>query len=117
VQKAAPYLRLDGDPYPAVVDGRILWILDGYTTGDGYPYSQRSTLRELTQDTTVTTSESVAAQPKDQVNYIRNSVRATVDAYDGTVTLYAWDEKDPVRSVLTGLTRSCRCACDRPPAL
>jgi len=96
VQKAAPYLRLDGDPYPAVVDGRILWILDGYTTSDGYPYSQRSTLGELTQDTTVTTSESVAAQPRDQVNYIRNSVKATVDAYDGTVTLYAWDEKDPV---------------------
>jgi uncharacterized membrane protein (UPF0182 family) len=96
VQKVAPYLRLDGDPYPAVVDGRILWILDGYTTSDGYPYSQRSSLGELTQDTTVTTSEAVVAQPRDQVNYIRNSVKATVDAYDGTVSLYAWDDKDPV---------------------
>jgi uncharacterized membrane protein (UPF0182 family) len=96
VQKVAPYLKLDGDPYPAVVDGRILWILDGYTTSDGYPYSQRTTLGELTQDTTVATSDSVVAQPRDQVNYIRNSVKATVDAYDGTVTLYAWDEKDPV---------------------
>jgi uncharacterized membrane protein (UPF0182 family) len=96
VQKAAPYLKLDGDPYPAVVDGRILWILDGYTTSDGYPYSQRQTLGEVTRDTTVATSDAVAAQPRDQVNYIRNSVKATVDAFDGTVTLYAWDDKDPV---------------------
>ena len=95
VQKVAPYLTVDGDPYPAVVNGRILWILDGYTTSDGYPYSQRTTLSDVTQDTT-TTSSAVVAAPNDQVNYIRNSVKATVDAYNGTVTLYAWDENDPV---------------------
>jgi len=96
VQKVAPYLKLDGDPYPAVVDGRILWILDGYTSSDGYPYSQRSTLGEVTRDSTVTTSDAVTAQPRDQVNYIRNSVKATVDAFDGTVKLYAWGPRDPV---------------------
>ncbi|MDQ6649594.1 MAG: UPF0182 family protein [Actinomycetota bacterium] len=96
VKKVAPYLQLDGDPYPAVVGGKILWIVDGYTTSDGFPYSQRTTLNQATADTTTQTSSAVARQPQDEINYIRNSVKATVDAYDGTVTLYTWDESDPV---------------------
>ncbi len=96
VKKVAPWLTMDGDPYPAVIDGRIVWILDGYTTSDGYPYSERRVLSTLTQDSTVATSANVAALPQEQVNYIRNSVKATVDAYDGTVNLYEWDENDPV---------------------
>ena len=96
VQKAAPWLTLDGDPYPAVIDGRITWILDGYTTSSGYPYSTGTTLGSATVDSTNTTSQVVAQQPETPVNYIRNSVKATVDAYDGTVTLYAWDPTDPV---------------------
>ncbi|MCK9924066.1 UPF0182 family protein [Frankia sp. AgPm24] len=96
VSKAAPWLTLDGDPYPAVVNGKITWILDGYTTSDGYPYSARRTLGDVTADAVTAQSGNRAQQPPDQVNYIRNSVKATVDAYDGTVTLYAWDEKDPV---------------------
>jgi uncharacterized protein len=101
VEKAAPWLRLDGDPYPAVVDGRIVWILDGYTTSNSFPYSQRSSLADVTQDTFTqnTTSSSVVAQQQDSANYIRNSVKATVDAYDGTVTLYEWDTTDPVLKV------------------
>lgn len=95
VQKAAPYLELDGDPYPAVVDGRIQWIVDGYTTSDAYPYSQRTDLDQATEDTLTATGAS-AALPSEQVNYMRNSVKATVDAYDGTVTLYAWDPNDPL---------------------
>ena len=96
VSKAAPWLTLDGDPYPAVVKGRITWILDGYTTSDGYPYSARRTLGDVTADSVTAQSGNRAQQPPNQVNYIRNSVKATVDAYDGTVTLYAWDESDPV---------------------
>ena len=96
VQKVAPWLTLDGDPYPAVVDGRIVWIIDGYTTSNGYPYSTRTQLGEATADSITASSQFVQAQLRDDVNYIRNSVKTTVDAYDGTVTLYEWDEKDPV---------------------
>ena len=95
VQKVAPWLTLDGDPYPAVVDGRIQWILDGYTTTAGYPYAQHTPLRQASTDTLARTT-AVADQANQQVNYLRNSVKATVDAYDGTVNLYAWDEGDPV---------------------
>ena len=94
VEKVAPFLTLDGDPYPAVVDGRIKWIIDGYTTSNYYPYSQRETLGDAAVDSR--TGTGTAAQPNDQINYIRNSVKATVDAYDGTVTLYSFDDSDPV---------------------
>ena len=94
VKKVAPWLTIDGDVYPALVDGRVVWIVDGYTTSNHYPYSQHRSLREATDDTL--TQGSVAALPTDQVNYIRNSVKAVVDAYDGSVDLYQWDAKDPV---------------------
>lgn len=92
VQKAAPYLTLDSDPYPSVVDGRIVWIVDGYTTSDQYPYSTATSMSQAIEDANNPTPR-VAL---DNVNYIRNSVKATVDAYDGKVTLYAWDETDPL---------------------
>jgi len=92
VNKVAPYLELDNDPYPSVVDGRIVWIVDGYTLSANYPYSSIVSLRDAISDTTNTTPR-VAL---DDVNYIRNSVKATVDAYDGKVTLYAWDDTDPL---------------------
>jgi hypothetical protein len=94
VTKVAPFLTIDGDPYPAMVGGRIKWILDGYTTSATYPYSQRVNLLEQTTDET--TNRGTFALARDNVNYIRNSVKATVDAYDGTVTLYEFDENDPV---------------------
>ncbi len=96
VQKVAPYLTLDGDPYPAVVNGRIVWIVDGYTTTDRYPYSTLENLDQVTSDSLTANSQTVVALQAQQVNYIRNSVKATVDAYSGKVTLYAWDEQDPV---------------------
>ncbi|MFI9847274.1 UPF0182 family protein [Nonomuraea sp. NPDC051941] len=95
VQKVAPFLTLDGNPYPAIVDGRITWILDGYTTSNDYPYSQSESLGDMTRDAS-TDRRVIAQQPSDKVNYIRNSVKATVDAYDGTVTLYGWDTNDPL---------------------
>jgi uncharacterized membrane protein (UPF0182 family) len=96
VAKVAPWLTLDGDPYPALVNGKILWIVDGYTTSAGYPYSRQTSLSNATADALTTNSASIAAQRNKTVNYIRNSVKATVDAYNGTVTLYEWDQKDPV---------------------
>jgi hypothetical protein len=81
VEELAPFLDLDADPYPAIVDGKMLWILDGYTTSSNYPYSQSvSGIGGLSGD----------------FNYVRNSVKITVDAYEGTVKFYVIDEGDPM---------------------
>ena len=96
VAKVAPYLTLDGRVYPAVVDGRVKWIVDGYTTSDAYPYSQMTDLGEATRDSTTVSSDTVKGLGSQKANYIRNSVKATVDAYDGSVDLYVWDQSDPV---------------------
>ncbi|MCH4209141.1 UPF0182 family membrane protein [Bifidobacterium sp.] len=96
VAKVAPYLTLDGRVYPAVVNGRVKWIVDGYTTSDAYPYSQMTDLGEATADSTTETSSTIQGLGSQKANYIRNSVKATVDAYDGSVDLYVWDAKDPV---------------------
>lgn len=95
VQKVAPFLTVDGDPYPAVIGGHVVWMLDGYTTIANYPYSERQSLSDLTSDS-LTATNRTAAQANNDINYIRNSVKATVDAYTGKVTLYQWDENDPV---------------------
>jgi uncharacterized protein len=85
VRKAAPFLRYDGDPYAAVVDGRIVWIWDAYTTTDLYPYSSRINLSAATN-----------GDLGGIANYMRNSVKAVVDAYDGTLTFYVVDPEDPI---------------------
>ena len=97
VAKVAPWLTIDGDPYPAIIDGKILWIIDGYTTSAGYPNSRVVNLAS-TGDALTSRSNAVSSLDDRNVNYIRNSVKATVDAYDGTVSLYQWDDKDPVLS-------------------
>jgi uncharacterized membrane protein (UPF0182 family) len=94
VKAVAPWLTTDSTVYPAIVNKRMVWILDGYTTLDNYPYSELTSLSSATAD-----SNEVAVNrllPDKKVSYIRNSVKATVDAYDGSVSLYAQDEKDPV---------------------
>ncbi|WP_354382432.1 UPF0182 family protein [Streptomyces sp. PvR034] len=95
VEAVAPWLTIDGAPYPAVVKGRVVWIVDAYTTTNGYPYASRTTLGDSTADSLTNSQRAVVAQ-ENQVNYIRNSVKATVDAYDGKVNLFQWDTKDPV---------------------
>jgi uncharacterized protein len=95
VKKVAPFLTLDGDPYPAVIDGKILWILDGYTTADTYPYADQVDLQSATQDT-LTGEGFITAQAQQNINYLRNSVKATVDAYTGEVKLYEFGDRDPV---------------------
>lgn len=94
VEKVAPFLTLDGDPYPAVVDGRVQWIVDGYTTAATYPYAERVNLQ--TETTDELTNRGTFQLARENVNYMRNSVKATVDAYDGTVKLYEYDDTDPV---------------------
>lgn len=100
VAEVAPFLTLDGRSYPAVVDmddnpdtpARVVWIVDGYTTSNDYPYSTHEALDVATQ----TSQQTSIITNTNQVNYMRNSIKAVVDAYDGSVTLYQWDEQDPI---------------------
>ncbi|MGK0714529.1 UPF0182 family membrane protein [Leucobacter sp. W1153] len=92
VSKVAPYLTIDSAPYASVVDGRVVWIIDGYTTSSDYPYSDLNDFNALKVDADNPRTSALI----DPVNYIRNSVKATVDAYDGSVNLYAWDTEDPL---------------------
>ncbi|MCX5044607.1 UPF0182 family protein [Aldersonia sp. NBC_00410] len=101
VQKVAPWLTADGDAYPAVVQGKVVWIVDAYTTLDSYPYAQRSSLEGLVEDSIDQSTGRLL--PRKEVSYIRNSVKATVDAYDGTVKLYEVDTKDPVLKAWEGV--------------
>ncbi len=103
VQKAAPFLTTDTKAYPAVVDGRIVWIVDAYTTATNYPYAQAVTLSDATNNSLA--ARGATGQANTQVSYIRNSVKATVDAYDGTVTLYEVkaDTPDPVLKAWEGV--------------
>jgi uncharacterized membrane protein (UPF0182 family) len=89
VAAVAPFLALDNDPYPVAVGGRILWVVDGYTTSNRYPYGQFADTSQVNPGSGLDHS----------FNYVRNSVKATVDAYDGSITLYAVDEADPVLQV------------------
>ena len=96
VQKVAPFLKVDSDPYPSVIGGRIVWILDGYTTMSQLPLLGEGAARQPHRRLAQPRPGRTAKQPNTTFNYIRNSVKATVDAYDGTVHLYQWDDKDPV---------------------
>jgi uncharacterized protein len=95
VAKVAPFLTLDANPYPVVARGQIFWVVDGYTTTDLYPYSERVSMEQATS-TSDDPNGAVAGQPTDQINYIRNSVKAVVNAYTGSVSLYQWDKNDPI---------------------
>ncbi len=89
VLRAAPFLALDHDPYMAAVDGRLKWVLDAYTSTRWYPYSQRFQLDEIVGGAEAGTLTS-------EVNYVRNSVKVVVDAYDGTMEFYIVDPEDPL---------------------
>lgn len=89
VSDLAPFLEVDSDPYPVVSDGRVVWVIDLYTSSGFFPYSQpvTQTSRERL---------SVATEIRNGLNYLNSSVKATVDAFDGTVNFYVVDETDPV---------------------
>ncbi len=86
VAKIAPFFRYDADPYPAVVDGKVVWILDAFTTTSRYPNAQSANVSQLTSGSGLNAS----------FNYVRNSVKAVVDAYSGEITLYLVDSSDPI---------------------
>ncbi|WP_341257039.1 UPF0182 family protein [Gordonia malaquae] len=98
VSKVAPWLTTDSKTYPAVMaDGSVKWIVDGYTTLKNYPYAQRMSLSAATADSRAENAGQTARQQADEeVSYVRNSVKATVDAYTGEVTLYQFDTSDAV---------------------
>jgi uncharacterized protein len=94
VPKAAPFLKFDGDPYAAIVDGSLVWIWDAYTTSDMYPYSQQTDLGKVTSSDTGAQYTLTGT-----ANYIRNSVKVVVDAYNGSVKYYVSDPNDPIIQV------------------
>ncbi|AKK10556.1 UPF0182 family protein [Corynebacterium uterequi] len=102
VEEVAPWLTTDSETYPVVVDGRIKWVVDGYTTLSQLPYSEQTSLSDATTDS-LNQDGTTQRLITDQVGYIRNSVKATVDAYDGTVTLYEFDTEDPVLKAWMGV--------------
>jgi len=87
-EKIAPFLKMDADPYPVVVDGKVMWVLDAFTTTDRYPYAQRANIDQLNS----------ASGLNADFNYVRNSVKIVVDAYDGSMKFYVVDPKDPIVS-------------------
>ncbi|MCS4489450.1 UPF0182 family protein [Corynebacterium sp. ES2794-CONJ1] len=103
VHKVAPWMSTDSTTYPAVIDGRIKWIVDGYTTLRSLPYAQRVSMSLTTQDTTAGVGADNRAIVNDELGYIRNSVKAVVDAYDGSVELYEFDKNDPVLKAWEGV--------------
>ncbi|MEE1617053.1 UPF0182 family membrane protein [Brachybacterium sp. J153] len=95
VREVAPFLSLDSQMYPAVVDGEMVWVIDGYTTTTEYPYAQEVELDAVVNDSQ-TDPRASAGNRSRSANYMRNSVKATVSAFDGSVTLYTWDTEDPI---------------------
>ena len=89
VEKLAPFLRFDADPYPVLHEGRIVYVVDGYTTTNRFPNSQQASVGELSSNSGLRT----------RFNYVRNSVKAVVDAFDGGVTFYVADSDDPIIQV------------------
>lgn len=102
VEKVAPWLTTDSTTYPAVINGRIKWIVDGYTTLDNLPYSAPTSLQDATEDA-LNPEGTTQRLVNNEVGYIRNSVKATVDAYDGAVDLYEFDSSDPVLKAWEGV--------------
>ncbi|MGB4582432.1 MAG: UPF0182 family protein [Coriobacteriia bacterium] len=94
IEALAPWLYADSDPYPVIVDGRVVWVADCYTVSDRYPYSERYST----------------------VGYIRNAVKVTVDAYDGTTTLYAYDPNDPLLAAWDRVFPGLLTSADEMPA-
>ncbi len=86
VKKAAPFLYTDNDPYLALIDGNLFWIIDMYTISDKYPYAQPADTSRINENSGLPIN----------FNYLRNSVKAVVNAYDGTMSFYIVDENDPL---------------------
>jgi len=90
VAKAAPFLQMDSDPYPVVLHGQIYWMQDAYTTTDRFPYGQQADTSGINNP---------ASGLNSSFNYVRNSVKILIDAYNGTMTFYVTDPRDPIVKV------------------
>ena len=86
VRKAAPFLKYDSDPYAVILNGRVVWVQDAYTVTSRYPYSQRADLERIPANSGLQT----------QFNYVRNSVKVVIDAYNGSMRFYVMDPTDPI---------------------
>jgi uncharacterized protein len=87
LEKAAPFLSYDSDPYPVVANGGLYWVVDAYTTTDNFPYSEQADTDRLSS------ASGLLNQP---FNYLRNSVKAVVDAYNGETWFFVQDPNDPI---------------------
>lgn len=102
IKTLAPFLNFDDDPYIVLADGKLYWILDGYTTSSQYPYSEAFSSRETIEYKMGNQTRSLSTnvgEYLDGINYIRNSVKVVVDAYEGSVNFYVFDPKDPLIQV------------------
>lgn len=102
VKRLAPFLEFDADPYIVLMDGKLYWIIDGYTTSRGYPYStpfSGSEVIEYEHEGRGRTLSSRVATSLYGANYVRNAVKAVVDAFNGTVTFYVFEPEDPLIQV------------------
>ena len=107
VRRIAPFLKYDKDAYPVIDQGRMVWILDAYTTADRFPYS-----------TAAARDEGLPLYPGAEINYIRNSVKVAIDAYDGSPTFYVADPNDPLIRTARGIFPTLfRDLADMPPSL
>jgi uncharacterized protein len=107
LDKLAPFLSYDGDPYPVAVDGRVKWVVDAYTSTSRYPYAQR-----IGNDIQLTRDSGLSRD----ANYVRNSVKAVVDAYDGSVQFYVVDPEDPIIQAWQGAFDDLFTPADEMPA-
>ncbi len=87
VQKAAPFLSYDSDPYPVALDGRLYWVVDAYTTTGNFPASEQADVSRVSQD---------SGLQNQSFNYVRNSVKAVIDAYNGNMRFFVQDQNDPI---------------------
>ncbi|HEY0518716.1 MAG TPA: UPF0182 family protein, partial [Ilumatobacteraceae bacterium] len=88
-KKLAPFLSYDNDPYPVALNGRVLWVIDAYTTSDRYPYAESGDRKQLNPGSGL----------DHPFNYVRNSIKVVVDAYNGTVDFFIIDDQDPIAKV------------------
>ena len=93
LEKAAPFLSYDSDPYPVILDGRLYWVVDAYTTTDNFPYSEQAGSNDGAGVNRLSPTSALANEP---FNYLRNSVKAVVDAYSGKMWLFVQDPDDPI---------------------
>ncbi|MEL6223370.1 MAG: UPF0182 family protein, partial [Cyanobacteria bacterium J06627_8] len=95
IEQVAPFLLFDNDPYVTIIDGRLQWVVDAYTVSDRYPYAEPF-IRTENVGTVVQQNRTLAQIARQNINYVRNSVKVVVDAYDGTMQFFIVDETDPI---------------------